>query len=437
MHPEIRQKGPGHCPTVNQTGALLVEARRVGGDTLLANIVRRVGEAQRSRAPIQTLADRVSGVFVPVVVAIAVVTFAVWALVGPEPRLAWALVNAIAVLIIACPCALGLATPISIVVGAGRGATAGVLVRDAEALELMEKVDTVVVDKTGTLTLGRPELATFEADDPDLLRLAASLEGSSEHPLAAAIVKGAEQRGHVLVEPTAFRSITGKGVVGTVDGRELALGNRALLDDLGVSASDLEVRADALRADGQTVLFAVVGGRTAGLFGVADPIRDSTPEAMQQLRDDGIRVVMLTGDHRRTAEAVARALGIVEIHAEVLPDRKSEVIARLLAEGRCRDRDGHGDRHCDGVRGRHARQGRSARHLPRANTLPRRLAQRSPDPRLRVRLQHRRRAACRRRPVPGVRAAPVSDDCERGDEPLLGVRHRQRATAPPGGALIG
>jgi Cu+-exporting ATPase len=324
--------------TVNGTGGFVMRAERVGGDTLLAQIVHMVSEAQRSRAPIQRLADAVSSYFVPAVVGTAVVTFVVWALIGPEPRVAYAIVNAVAVLIIACPCALGLATPMSIMVGVGRGATAGVLIKNAEALEVLEKVDTLVVDKTGTLTEGKPRLtsvvpASGQAD-VEVLRLAASLERGSEHPLAAAIVAGAEARGLALVAARDFRSITGKGVVGVVDGRRVALGNRKLLDELGIAVSDLAERADALRRDGQTVMFVAVEGVVAGLVGVADPIKASTAEAIDLLRRAGVRVVMLTGDNRTTAEAVARKLGIDAVEADLLPEQKGQAIKRLQAEGR-------------------------------------------------------------------------------------------------------
>ena len=324
--------------TVNSTGSLVIEATRVGADTLLAHIVRLVSEAQRSRAPIQRLADRVSAWFVPAVVVTAVITFAVWAMVGPEPRLAYALVNAIAVLIIACPCALGLATPMSIMVGTGRGATNGVLIRNAEALERFETVDTLVVDKTGTLTLGKPRLVAVEPaegqDAAELLRLAASVERGSEHPLAAAIVAGAEERGIRLEATTDFKSLTGRGVSGTVSGHAVALGNRKLLEELGVAAEPLLARAEDLRREGQTVMFAVVDGRAAGMLGVADPIKETTPEALQLLRAEGIRVVMLTGDSRTTAEAVARRLGISEVEAEVLPEQKVDVVKRLQGQAR-------------------------------------------------------------------------------------------------------
>ncbi len=335
------EKGPGAKvtgATINGSGSLIMRAERVGHETLLFQIVQMVSEAQRSRAPIQRLADVVAGYFVPAVVLIAVITFMVWALVGPEPALAYALVNAVAVLIIACPCALGLATPISIMVGTGRGAQSGVLIRNAEALEILEKVDTLVVDKTGTLTQGKPRLNSVEAapghDRSEMLRLAASLERGSEHPLADAIVGGAEEQGLTLATPADFRSETGRGVVGTVDGRSVALGNPRLFEELGIALGDLSERAEALRAEGNTVMFVAVDDEAAGLVSVADPIKETTPEALTLLRDDGIRVVMLTGDNRVTAEAVARRLGIDEVEAEVLPDRKEEIVAALQADGR-------------------------------------------------------------------------------------------------------
>ena len=334
------QKGAGAKvtgATLNGTGALLIRAERVGADTLLAQIVRMVAEAQRSRAPIQRLADVVAAYFVPAVVAVAVVTFSVWALVGPEPRMTHALVNAVAVLIIACPCALGLATPMSIMVGTGRGATAGVLIKNAEALEVLEKVDTLVVDKTGTLTEGKPRLVTVEPAEGlaegDLLRLAAGLERASEHPLAAAIIAGATERGLGLEEVKDFESLTGKGAVGRVGARKVAVGNRRLLEELAVDPGPLAARAEALRADGQTVMFVVVDGRPAGLLGVADPVKASTLEALELLRREGVQVVMLTGDSRTTAEAVARKLGIDQVEAEVLPEQKNQVVERLKAAG--------------------------------------------------------------------------------------------------------
>lgn len=324
--------------TVNGTGGLLMRAERVGADTLLARIVHMVSEAQRSRAPIQRLADVVSAWFVPTVVAVALLTFAIWALVGPEPRLGHAVVNAVSVLIIACPCALGLATPMSIMVGTGRGATSGVLIKNAEVLEVMEKVDTLVVDKTGTLTEGRPRLMGVTAapgfDENGILRLGAALERASEHPLAAAIVAGATARGLVLPEVKNFRSVTGQGVVGEVAQRTVALGNQRLMDEQQLELGELTQQADTLRSEGQTVMFVAVDGKAAGLIGVADPVKDTTPEAMHMLSQEGIEVVMLTGDNRVTAEAVAKRLGIERMQAEVLPDQKSEVVKRLQAEGR-------------------------------------------------------------------------------------------------------
>ena len=324
--------------TVNGTGSFVMQAERVGAETLLAQIVQMVAEAQRSRAPIQKLADVVSGYFVPAVVAIAVITFIVWSIWGPEPRMAHGLVNAVAVLIIACPCALGLATPMSIMVATGKAAQSGVLFKNAEAIEIMRKVDTLVVDKTGTLTEGKPKLVsivTVEAvDEQTVLRLAASLERGSEHPLAAAIVAGAQERGVNLAEATAFNSLTGKGVTGEVDGHKVSLGNRALLDDLKIAAGELATKAESLRADGQTVMFVAVDGKAAGFVGVADPIKETTPEAIRQLHEEGIRIVMLTGDSRTTAEAVARKLNIDEVVAEVLPNQKVDVVKKFQAEGR-------------------------------------------------------------------------------------------------------
>ena len=318
--------------TVNGTGSLVMRAERVGSETLLAQIVRLVSAAQRTRAPIQRLADTISAYFVPAVVLIAVLTCIVWALVGPEPRLAYALVNAVAVLIIACPCALGLATPMSIMVATGRGAMAGVLVKNAEAIEILEKVDTLVMDKTGTLTEGKPRLTSVVArpgeDEATLLHLAASLERGSEHPMAAAIVAGAQERGITLVEAQAFRSSTGKGVTG------IALGNRTLLEELHIEADTLSEEAEALRREGQTVMFVAVNGTAAGLVGVADPIKESAIEAIDLLHKEGLYLMMLTGDSRTTAEAVARRLGIDAVEAEVLPEEKVEVVNRLQAEGR-------------------------------------------------------------------------------------------------------
>jgi Cu+-exporting ATPase len=324
--------------TVNGTGTFVMRAERVGSDTLLAQIVRLVGEAQRSRAPIQRLADTVSGWFVPIVVLVSIITFGVWALAGPEPRMAFALVNAVAVLIIACPCALGLATPMSIMVGTGRGAELGVLLRNAEALEMMEQVDTLVVDKTGTLTEGRPTLSTVTPqpgfDEAELLHLVASLERVSEHPLAEAIVKGAADRGVTLAGVSEFSSVTGKGVTGLVAGRRVAVGNGRLLSDLGADPTALVADADARRERGETVVLVAIDGQPAGLVGVADRIKPTAIEAIRALHAEGLRIVMLTGDSRVTASAVAREVGIDQVEAEVLPAQKAEVIRRLQAEGR-------------------------------------------------------------------------------------------------------
>jgi Cu+-exporting ATPase len=324
--------------TVNGTGSLLMRAERVGRDTMLSQIVRMVAAAQRSRAPIQKLADKVSAWFVPSVIAASLIAFAVWSLFGPAPPLGHAIVNAIAVLIIACPCALGLATPMSIMVGTGRGASAGVLVKNAEALELMEKIDTLVVDKTGTLTAGKPKLLAVQIvggfEVRDVLRLAASLERGSEHPLAAAIVEGAQHQAIDLAESGDFESRTGKGVVGTVDGRKVALGNAELMVEVGIDPAPLEPDADRRRSTGEGVMFVAVDGKSAGMLVVADPVKDSAAAAIAELHRDGIRIVMLTGDNRRTAEAVANALGIDEVMAEVLPGQKQAKIEELKREGR-------------------------------------------------------------------------------------------------------
>src|ERR1700719_2138239 len=334
------EKRPGERVTggtLNGSGSFVMRAERVGSETLLARIVQMVSDAQRTRAPIQRLADVVSSYFVPAVVLAAVATFLVWALVGPQPRLAYALVNAVAVLIIACPCALGLATPMSIMVGVGRGAGAGVLVRNAEALEILEKVDTLVVDKTGTLTEGRPRVTSITpaagSSDLQLLRMAATLERGSEHPLAAAILAALSER---HLEPGAladFHSRTGKGVTGVVDGKKAALGNRTLFAELGIDLAELNERAKSLEAEGQTVMFVSSDGKAAGIIGVADPLKSSAPEAIERLHREGIRIVMLTGDNRATAENVARKLGIEEVHAEVLPGDKAEIVKRLQSEG--------------------------------------------------------------------------------------------------------
>lgn len=335
------QKGAGDPvtgATVNETGSFLMRAERVGSETLLAQIVRMVSEAQRSRAPIQGLADKVASYFVPAVIVISVITFIVWSLVGPQPRMAYALVNAVAVLIIACPCALGLATPMSIMVGTGRGAMAGVLIKNAEALETMEKVDTLVVDKTGTLTEGKPRVITIESDidhSPDqILQIAASLERASEHPLGAAVVKEAKTKGLKLLQVEDFDSVTGKGVKGRIDGQAVAVGNLKMVKDLNVETHGFSLKAEAIREQGETAIFVVLDRKVAGLLGVADPVKESTPEAITALKEQNVHVVMVTGDSRTTALSVAEKLGIDEVEAEVLPDRKIEVVRRLQEEGR-------------------------------------------------------------------------------------------------------
>ena len=324
--------------TINGTGGLVIEAEKVGADTLLSRIVSMVAEAQRSRAPIQKLADVVSGYFVPIVIVVAILTFFIWGAFGPEPSYTFGLLNAVAVLIIACPCALGLATPMSIMVATGRGALMGILFRDAEAIEVLRDVDTLVVDKTGTLTEGKPKLVTvapLQAGlvDDALLRYAGSLEKGSEHPLAAAIVEGAQSSNVELTDVSGFESITGKGVTGSVDGLTVSLGNRAMMTDLGIDVAEVLERADTLRSEGQTVMYVSIDGALAGLIGVADPIKDSTPEAIRVLHEEGIRLVMLTGDSQRTAEAVARTLGIDDVVAEVLPEDKVAEVARRQAAG--------------------------------------------------------------------------------------------------------
>lgn len=324
--------------TINGTGSLIMRAEKVGAETLLSQIVRMVAEAQRSRAPIQKLADTVAGYFVQVVIAIAALTFVVWAWIGPEPRFAYALVNAVAVLIIACPCALGLATPMSIMVATGKGATMGVLFKNAESIEVMRQVNTLVVDKTGTLTVGKPKLIDVLPlqgfDEKTLLYYAAGLERGSEHPLAEAIVRGAEERKVDLVKTESFQSVSGKGVIGKINGHTVALGNIKLLEDLGINPGELAAKAEEMRSEGQTVMFVVMDGKIAGLLGVADPIKETTLEAIQKLHEEGVKVVMLTGDSRTTANAVAKKLGIDEVLAEILPDQKAENVKRLQAEGR-------------------------------------------------------------------------------------------------------
>lgn len=335
------QKGIGHSVTggtVNQTGSFIMEARRVGSDTLLSQIIRMVSEAQRSRAPIQKLADLVASYFVPAVVGVALLTFVLWFWLGPEPRFVYAIVNAVAVLIIACPCALGLATPMSIMVGVGRGATAGILIKNAEALETFEKINTLVIDKTGTLTEGKPKLVSVKPcgdfQENEFLLLAASLEQASEHPLSRAIVNGALEKGMKLTRPTSFESVTGKGVTGSIGGHSLAVGNRKLFTDLKIDLGHAEKDAEKLQGEGQTVMFAAIDGKMAGLLGVADPIKSSTAEAIKLLHEEGIRIVMLTGDNRVTAQAVAKKLSLDEVVAELLPEKKTEIVKRLQSEGR-------------------------------------------------------------------------------------------------------
>ena len=324
--------------TLNRSGTLVIRAEKIGTDSMLSRIVQMVAEAQRSRAPIQRMADRVASWFVPAVILTAMIAFAAWLFFGPEPRLASALVSAVTVLIIACPCALGLATPMSIMVGVGRGAQEGVLVKNAEALETMERIDTLVVDKTGTLTEGKPSVTAIIAApgfvENDLLRLAAGVERASEHPLAAAIVSAAEARKLALPHVSGFDSPSGKGALGTVDGKNILLGNLPFLQEQGIDAGALSTQADGLRKDGATAIYMAVNGKLAGVFAIADPIKETTPGALKALRDDGVRIVMLTGDNRTTALAVAKRLGIDEVEAEILPDRKSAVVARLKTEGR-------------------------------------------------------------------------------------------------------
>jgi Cu+-exporting ATPase len=324
--------------TINGTGALQMRVEKVGKDTMLARIVAMVAEAQRSRAPIQRLADQVAGWFVPAVIAIAVLAFIAWAILGPPPALSYALIVAVSVVIIACPCALGLATPMSIMVGVGKGAGAGVLIKSAEALERMEKIDTLVVDKTGTLTEGRPRVTKVvpaeNLSEVEILPIAASLERSSEHPLAAAIVAAAKERGFAIQEPEEFASVTGKGVTGVIGGRRVALGNTKLMADLGITLGDLEAQADLLRGEGATALYLALDGKPGGIIAVADPVKPTTPEALEMLRTDSLRIIMLTGDNRRTAEAVAKKLGITDVVADVLPEDKNAVVKKLRAEGR-------------------------------------------------------------------------------------------------------
>jgi P-type Cu+ transporter len=374
--------------TINDTGALVMRAERVGADTMLARIVELVAQAQRSRAPVQRLADVASSWFVPGVIGAAIASLVIWMLFGPAPQLAYALIAAVSVLIIACPCALGLATPMSIMVGIGKGATAGVLIKNAEALERLEKIDTLVVDKTGTLTEGKPRVVGVVPangfDEATVLALAASLERASEHPLAAAIAAAARERGLSLDEVTGFESVTGKGVTGTVLGHSVAVGNAALLESLDVPGAELEPQAERLRREGATAMFVAVDNRAAGVVAVADPIKRSTPAALEALRREGIRIVMVTGDHRATAEAVGRELAISDIEAEVLPDHKNAIVQRLRHEGRAVAMAG------DGVN--------DAQH-------------------------------CGRGAVSGLRAAPEPRHRRRGHELELCIRDRKRIEA--------
>jgi P-type Cu+ transporter len=446
--------------TLNDTGGLLMRAERVGADTLLAQIVRMVSEAQRSRAPIQRLADVVAAWFVPAVVLVAAVAFVVWWVWGPEPRLAHAVVNAVAVLIIACPCALGLATPMSIMVGTGKGASMGVLIKHAEALEVLEQVDTLVVDKTGTLTRGRPALTTVQAvpgfDEDALLRLAASLERASEHPLAAAVVAGAEARGLRLADAEDFASVTGGGVSGRVEGRRVLLGTGGFLDSHGIDTAGLEAGAEARRAQGESIVFVAVDDACAGLIGVADPIKDGTPEAIRGLHDQGLSVVMLTGDSRTTAAAVASQLGIDQRRGGATAGaqgrgrrpppgrraprrhgRRRHQRRPRTRPRRRRHRHGHRHRRRHGERRRDPGEGRPARHPARPPPEPRGDAQHPPEPVLCLHLQRPRRAGGGGRALPRFRAAAVADDRRRGDELQLGLGHRQRAAVAVFEALTG
>ena len=324
--------------TLNASGSFVMRAEKIGSDTMLARIVQMVANAQRSRAPIQRLADQVSGWFVPLVILAAIIAFIAWSIWGPEPRFAYGLVAAVAVLIIACPCALGLATPMSIMVGVGRGAKAGVLIRDAEALERMEKVDTLVVDKTGTLTEGKPSVVAIvtveDQEENEILRLAAAVEQASEHPLAQAIVKAARERSLEIPKVMGFDAPSGKGAIGMVERKRIVIGNAAFMAELNIATDALTAKADAMRSDGATSVFVAVNGKIAAAIGIADTIKPSTPQALAALRDAGIRIVMLTGDNRMTAEAIAKRLGITEVEADVLPDKKAEVVAKLKSQGR-------------------------------------------------------------------------------------------------------
>ncbi len=443
--------------TVNQTGALIMRADKIGRDTMLARIVQMVAEAQRSRAPIQRMADRVAAWFVPTVIVAAIVAFLVWAIVGPDPRLAHALIVAVTVLIIACPCALGLATPMSIMVGVGRGAGLGVLIKNAEALELMEKVDTLVVDKTGTLTEGTPSVTRIVPsggfDRDQLLRLAASVERASEHPLGRAIATAATDAELALPEVTDFDAPVGQGVTGRVEGHRVLLGSATFLAGRGLDTSGVDAEADRLRADGATAIFMGVDDQVAGIFAIADPIKETTPAALEALRRDGIEVVMLTGDNRVTAAAVGRRLGIGRVEAEVLPDHKSDVVNRLRQDGRVVAMAGDGVNDAPALAAADVGLAMSsgtdvamesagvtllkgdltgivrARQLSRADHV-----EHPAEPRVRLLLQHRRHPHRGRGPLPRVRPVAVPDDRGGGHGVVLGQRHRQRpavARTPP------
>ena len=426
-----------------------MRADRVGRDTMLAHIVQMVAQAQRSRAPIQRLADQVSGWFVPLVIAVALIAFAAWAIWGPEPRFAYGLVAAVSVLIIACPCALGLATPMSIMVGVGRGAQSGVLIKNAEALERFEKVDTLVIDKTGTLTEGKPRVVTVRAfggvGEDDLLRLAASLEHGSEHPLAAAIVKAATERKIALSPVQDFDSPSGKGVTGTIEGRQIVIGNRQMMQAGTIDIASLEKTAEDLRGDGATAIFVAIDGKPSGVLAIADPIKATTPAAMRFLRDAGIRVVMLTGDNRTTAEAVARKLDIADVEAEILPEDKGKVVERLRRQGRIVAMAGDGVNDAPALAaadigiamgtgtdvaiesaGVTLLKGDLAGHRDGAASFACDDEQHPAEPLLRLHLQRRRRADRRGRSLSGLRNLAVADYRRSRDGPFVAQRRQQR-----------
>ena len=444
--------------TINGAGGLVMRAEKVGADTMLARIVHMVAEAQRSRAPIQRLADVVAAWFVPAVIAAAALAFAAWMFWGPPPAFSYALVAAVSVVIIACPCALGLATPMSIMVGVGRGARMGILIKNAEALERFEKIDTLVVDKTGTLTEGKPRVVSILPgegfDETALLSLAACLERASEHPLGAAILSCARERGLTLRDVADFTAIPGKGVAGKIGGRPVALGNAQLLEEYGIPASGLEARADGLMREGATVVFAAVDGRPAGIIAIADPIKATTPDAISRLIADGIRIVMLTGDTLATAQAVAAKLGIAEIEAGILPEQKNAVVRRLrergprrchgrrrhqrragARRGRCRRGHGFGNRYRHGQRGRDPGEGRSRRHRAGDGVEPRDHAQHPAESGARLRLQPARRSAGRGRALPRLRPVVEPGGGGGGDELQLGLGGRQRVAAAPRAAI--